>query len=112
MNLDNNVLLKNNDTQKINEYNIDATTLLLIHNNKLELPSNTELKPLIKINVDDYLKHIKKRISKIDDYIPLLDIFSRRMFMINKHNVYHRVVNEHYRLVNEHLINKMIEMNS
>lgn len=43
-------------------------------------------------------KEIKKALSQSDTLIPLFDIFSKNIYIINGDNVYNRVTNFHYRL--------------
>lgn len=61
------------------------------------------------INEDRYLEKIKISISKIEDKIPLYDIYSSNLFLISKHNVYERVVNNYYRFPEKELIDDLKE---
>ena len=103
------LLLKNIKTDIIEEYECIGITLLLIYNNTLQMldEKNEYNKLKKKTNFENYKQHIKDCISEIEEYIPLFDIFSEKMFMINKHNVYNRVINEHYRIIDENLLEKM-----
>jgi hypothetical protein len=104
----NKLLLKNISTLKISEYEYDGKTMLQIYNNILELVDEKDLEKYLKNeNIVEYYENIRKRISKIEDVLPLFDIFSKRMFMINKHNLYNRIVHENYRIINEQLLEKL-----
>lgn len=69
--------------------------------------NNDDIKKII--NEDGYLEKIKIAISKIEDKIPLYDIYSSNLFLISKHNVYERVVNNYYRFPERELIDDLKE---
>lgn len=52
---------------------------------------------------------LKTEISKIEDKIPLYDIFRDNLFLIDKMNVYDRVVNQYYRFPDKLLLNSIKE---
>jgi len=106
------LLLKNTSTHKISKCTYDFKIIMQIYNNVLELIDEKEFilyvkNQPIKISYSEYCKNVKKKISKIEDVMPMFDIFSKKMFMINKHNVYNRVVHENYRIINKQLFEKM-----
>jgi hypothetical protein len=48
--------------------------------------------------------HAKIELSRIDKLIPLFDIFSKNLYLIEASNVYSRVIFYHYRLPNKNII--------
>lgn len=73
-----------------------------------------EIKKLIEDNGDNDNKSviklidaIKNEISKIEDKIPLFDIYSENLYIISKDNVYDRVINQNYRFPTEKLYNEL-----
>lgn len=92
-------LLYDIDKKKIREYEkndvIDELYFL-----KAKLPTQKELnESKYKIKVSE----IKNAISKIDNKVPLYDIISENMFIIDKYDVYTRVRREEYRFPDEKL---------
>lgn len=55
-------------------------------------------------DINKSIERIKKKISKIDDYIPLYDEYTRNMFIVKKEEVYNRVVDNSYRFPDEVMI--------
>ena len=51
---------------------------------------------------------IKTNISKIDDKMPLYDVYSDNIYIINKENVYKRVVTQYYRFPNKSLLEELL----
>lgn len=87
---------------------------------KARIPTKKDIKKYLENNSDnniiDYFKEygiitgierIKKDISKIDYKIPLYDIGSKNIYIINRNRVYQRVVYNHYRFPDSHLVNKL-----
>lgn len=71
--------------------------------------SKSDIKSEIKIFLEnkspiEAIENIKKSISRIDNKIPLYDEITRNMYLINRENVYRRVVYEYYRFPDEQLI--------
>ena len=81
-----------------------------------------------KDNIRDYLKHgsdkdilkllkgtdpettlqkIKKQLSIIDYSIPLYDVFTKNLYLINKENVYRRIVYDYYRFPDKSLVKQL-----
>lgn len=52
-------------------------------------------------------KVIKEKLSKIESHIPLYDIFTKNIYVIQKRNVYYRVVNNDYRFPDKLIQNDM-----
>lgn len=57
-----------------------------------------------KYSVDELLQ-AKKELSRIDTHIPLFDIYSKNIYLINSSNVYSRIMFYHYRLPNTQIFN-------
>jgi len=62
-----------------------------------ELYYNLAVLDIYKYNEDE-LQNAKKNISLIDTEIPLFDIFSKNIYLINAENVYSRVIFHNYRI--------------
>lgn len=59
----------------------------------------------IKKYISSYsIEDIKNRISELEYKIPLYDEYTRNMYIINKENVYNRVVKQYYRFPSKELI--------
>lgn len=67
-------------------------------------------KNIIKIfeDIDIGLKKNKINLSKIEDMIPLYDIYTDNIYLIDKHNVYERVTYTKYRFPDKHLLIELI----
>lgn len=87
-------------TDKLVLRNANSDTLEDIYYLKLRLPKKTELK-------EEEIERTKKELSIIRDKIPLYDIYSENLYLVTKHNVYNRVVKEHYRIPNKMLIKEI-----
>lgn len=53
----------------------------------------------------DELKDAKRKVSQLDSFIPLFDIYSKNLYLIQAINVYSRVIFHHYRLPNNKILN-------
>ena len=56
----------------------------------------------------------KKKLSKYDEYIPMYDIYSEKIYPISKKNLYQRLINNHYRFINQEIkdwINNKLKKN-
>ena len=60
-----------------------------------------------KYGVDNGINNIKISISKIDYKIPLYDVNSKNIYIINRDRVYDRVVYQHYRFPDIYLVDKL-----
>jgi hypothetical protein len=67
------------------------------------LPTEEELKKYVK-NPKEYLKEVKINIAKITKYIPLFDIYTKNLYIINPENVYYRIMEYNYRLPDESIV--------
>lgn len=56
----------------------------------------------IELNLpDNYFKRLKKRISKFTQRVPMYDINTNQIYLINKENVYERLSFDNYRFITE-----------
>jgi hypothetical protein len=67
------------------------------------LPSEEELKKYVK-NPKEYLKEVKIKIAKITKYIPLFDIYTKNLYIINPENIYFRIMEYNYRLPDKFIV--------
>ncbi len=51
----------------------------------------------------------KNKLSLIDNYLPLFDIKTKNIYLINKNNINFRVIYDYYRLPDTKLLDKMIK---
>jgi len=56
-----------------------------------------------KVNESTSLNDIKDTISKIDNYIPLYDIFSKNIYLVKPEDIYDKITNLYYRPLNQEL---------
>lgn len=108
------------EKDKIIEYGVDDV-LDNLYYQKSKLPSlnqleehsklyQDEISKFIKINgTDKSLNKIRESISKIENKIPLFDIYSENIYLINNKNVFYRVTYNFYRFPSTKLINGMID---
>jgi len=68
-----------------------------------ELYYNLAILDSSKYKENDF-HHAKIQLSQIDNSIPLFDIFSKNLYLIQSSNVYSRVIFHHYRLPNEKIV--------
>lgn len=87
--------LYNNNTKKIEKVNNDEEIIIKLFSNNYRLP--------FKEKSEKEIHKMRKYISKIQDLIPLYDIYHNNLFLVNKHEIYHFVFNKHYRLPNKQL---------
>lgn len=79
---------------------------------------NTKLKKILESSsYENIQQKIKIELSKFEEKIPLFDVYTENIYLIKKHNVYIRVVHQHYRFPEQSLLNeikeskKILEMN-
>ena len=70
---------------------------------KYRIPKENEITDKITV------QEIKTMISSNDDYIPLYDVFSSNIYMIQKRNVYIRVVKQDYRFPDDIILKNLSE---
>lgn len=89
----------NNIIKDVNENNVlDELYLKLAI-----LPNEEDLEEYVD-NPKEYLINIKKNISKITKYIPLFDIYTKNLYIINPENVYFRIMEYNYRLPDDSIV--------
>ena len=59
-----------------------------------------------------YIADIKKEISSYEERVPLYDINFNHIFLINKDNIYPRVLNYNYRFIDENFYSDLIKLSS
>ena len=64
---------------------------------------------LKKDNYDNLIKKMRIEISKIEEKTPLYDVYTENIYLIKKHNVYSRVMHQHYRFPEKYIIDELIE---
>jgi hypothetical protein len=90
----------------------DDNILLDLYYKLAIIPDIKSLNNYIKSNniksikdTKQYIEDLKKFISINDSYIPLYDAQTKNLYLINKDNVYYRVINDNYRLPDEKILN-------
>ena len=89
----------NGDIKDIKKENVIDDMYL----NLAVLPSEEELKKYVK-NPKEYLKKIKIKISQITKSIPLFDIYTKNLYIINSENIFFRIMEHNYRLPDEYIV--------
>jgi hypothetical protein len=87
----------------IENVKINDELILNMYFLKYKVPSKQDDK-----NLD--IDKIKEKISKIKSHIPLYDIFTKNVYVIQKRNVYYRVVKNDYRFPDKLIIKDMEEL--
>lgn len=116
----NNIFLFDNIENKIIEINEDEKKDVydklyflqyrLPTSDELSKSDNTKVKKLLTTHkIDDILKIIRVKLSKIEEKIPLYDIYTENIYLIKKYNVYTRVIHQHYRFPEKHLLEEISE---
>jgi hypothetical protein len=101
------IYLINTSTNKFEKKDYDKSHNIIsdIYYLKYRLPSLEEIKKgdnKVKKFYEEYsLNRIKELISRIDNLIPLFNIYHINIYLINKENVYYRVIYDNYRFPDE-----------
>ena len=45
----------------------------------------------------------RDKLSKYEDYIPMYDIYSQKIYPIAKKNIHHKLIEAHYRFINQEI---------
>lgn len=102
----------NNKIEAIDEQNI----IDMLYNAEINIPTTEQINNHIKkykdnitkffksTGIDEGLNEIKNYISNIENKIPLYDAYSDNMYVINKFNVYDRVIYHSYRFPDNNLL--------
>jgi hypothetical protein len=91
------------------EYRPITNDDILNYKNNNNNDDNNIINLLSKKNI---VKKNKKKISKIEAKIPLYDIYSNNILLIDKNDVYERVVNQYFRFPDKQLLNKLIDISN
>lgn len=57
---------------------------------------------------NNYNYHLRKKISKFSGRIPLYDVMTNRIYLINKENVFTRIHDEHYRFIDKFFLKDLL----
>lgn len=57
---------------------------------------------------ENLIKLMRENISKIENKVPLYDIYTENIYIIGKHNVYDRVIHQYYRFPEKELIDELL----
>lgn len=108
--------LYNNENKQIENINKDDIMDKLYYQEvslptykQIEESNDKAVKGLLKKYGKESIEMIKVSISKVDNKIPLYDVYSENMYVIDKHNVYNRVVHQYYRFPDKQLYDDLIE---
>lgn len=110
------IILYDNEDNKLKYFDRDDV-LDAIYFQRARLPNKQQIETYLKNktdlkikkyfqnkSVEEQIKKIQKKISKIDLKIPLYDEFSRNIYLIDRSNVYQRVVYQSYRFPDDHML--------
>lgn len=73
----------------------------------IEIHPNTSISEYFNSGIKKGIVRIKKKLSRLTDKIPLYDIFTKNLYIVNKFNVYNRVVYQHYRFPTQNFLDKL-----
>lgn len=105
-----------NINKNILEYIESSLIMDKIYLLEYRVPTNNDIKKLntkitekniLKLINDKFIENIKKYISNLEYKIPLYDIYTSNIYIINKENIYIRVYYNHYRFPTIKLINEL-----
>jgi hypothetical protein len=88
----NEIILYNINTKKLEKFNNDEKIIIALFSNKYILNPK-----------DKDINKTKTYISKIQDLIPLYNIYHNTLFLVKKEELYHYVFNKHYRIPNKQI---------
>ncbi len=115
------IILYNYEKKKLESFKYSSDILFDIYKEKLGVPSVKT----ISIQLNEYYKNknknsknllnkaeriqtkIKKKLSKIEDYLPLYEPISKFIYLIAKENVYNRVTFQFYRIPSDTLVGEI-----
>lgn len=61
------------------------------------------IKRIFNLEIKIKKKEDKIKISKYEDLIPMYDIYSQKIYPINKQNIHYRLIESHYRFINDEI---------
>jgi len=108
-------------------YNLEKKTFEYIDNEKVlteiyeqhyKVPTGANVKQYMKKNKDNIsdffgknissnIKKIKEQISRLDNKIPLFDIYTENLYLVNRSNIYDKIMHEYYRFPTAELLEKL-----
>src|SRR5690606_33745466 len=59
--------------------------------------------------IDEAITLIKKELYETEDIIPLYDIYTQNIYLVDKYDVYNRIIYSDYRPITEEILDGMIE---
>jgi len=101
------------------KYTKDTNVIFNLYYQKAKIPPKKHINKYMSKNSDkitEYFKQygikeginkIKRDISKIEETIPLYDPYSKNLYLINKMDVYNRVVHQYYRFPDYHMYQEL-----
>ena len=78
----------------------------ITNNDIKDYQKNDKINDIINEN-KNIVNDMKIQISKIEDKVPLYDIYSNNIILIGKYNVYERIVNQYYRFPEQELLDEL-----
>lgn len=88
--------------KKIIKIKIDPDKIIkLFYDFEIKIPDIENLKDKKIKDKEIYIRKLKKEISKLENLIPLYDIYSKDIYLIKKNRVFKRVYYDHYRFINK-----------
>jgi len=82
----------------------DSDIMYNLYYNLAKIPTKELLKKKKIKDPEEYIKNIKIEISKLHNLIPLYDIFSKNIYLINSENVYEKITKYYFRALNIDLL--------
>lgn len=102
----NSVILFNIADSKLKKYDLNGNTSLTLYEDKVRLAKKNEL-GISESEYKNYIQKTKLNISLIEDVIPLYDIVTKKIFMINKDKIYSRIKKDNYRFIDSSLLKSL-----
>lgn len=62
------------------------------------------IKRIFNLKIKLKNKEDKIKLSKFEDLIPMYDIYSQKIYPINKQNIHYRLIESHYRFINQEIL--------
>ena len=96
----------------INENVIESTEkidelITLLMDNQIKFITDVQR---IKLGLPtNYLKKIQEQLSKYEERVPLYDIRSNRIYLIDKNNIYTRIFRNDYRFIDKHFYDDLVK---
>lgn len=68
---------------------------------------NTLISKFFKNDIDNKIRSIRESLSRIDNKIPLYDMYTENLYLVGRKHIYERVVDESYRFPSQDLLNSL-----